>query len=446
MKFFKSFYLQDFQLKFGADSSFVHPMRLLSAGPYLPIPSQWKSIAVLCRADKEADGKRFMKNLSDGLHPHFPNGFNSIFRTNLSFELSTFREESAEEIASTFRESFGSSTFPVILLQKKNHEAYDSTYYEAKAKFMGMGLSSQVFTFENLNNPQTYEWSVFPTTIQMFAKMGGYPYVLDRSFVGEDKLPTSGLTLILMGLGLVYDPLTKRKAVGFATFYDERGRWLLVENDSTIMTGNRQHDSSSISSMLGKMINRAIKELSEFSGVSAKNIVIIVHYHGKEMSGSEIAIINDCLEQVSSTNVSFYVAKLKNSNLLLCDPHSPHTNKTGHETHVPPAGIVFKMNSHYLVNLTGYFPNTRPLASNVKIPVAPSSLFVSIDRLSEEDYLKDTDILASVYGLCRMSYSTVTNPLIRFPVTIKYSKEIAWLTLKTGGTTDPRLKHLPWFI
>ena len=74
-----------------------------------------------------------------------------------------------------------------------------------------------------------------------------------------------------------------------------------------------------------------------------------------------------------------------------------------------------------------------------------------MEPVKDELKLSDRELLATVFGMSRLIYNSVQNPAAREPITVRYSREIAWLSLRLAelGTNldeDSLIKRVMWFI
>jgi argonaute-like protein implicated in RNA metabolism and viral defense len=122
----------------------------------------------------------------------------------------------------------------------------------------------------------------------------------------------------------------------------------------------------------------------------------------------------------------------------------------------PPIGLTLQLKPDiYLMFTSGYFFGTH---TSVKVNIRRGlsrariiSRHKEMELAKDELKLGDKELLATVFGMCRLNYSSVQNPVAREPITVRYSREIAWLSLRLSelGTNldeDIRIKKVMWFI
>jgi len=463
MRFFERFNIVDFKFNFkdgiSSDAYGIVKLEPLSKTPLYKNATvgvdQYKLLLILYNKEEskiEERIKQFIKDLKEGLIDKriFP-GFNQVLGTNVNIETLPFKKYDPDIIFDTFNQ-YGSSSvaLPIIILPKVAKSQYDSIYYRTKAVFLAKDIPTQIVTRDLLEDSSKYKWSLLPLTVQIFVKMGGIPYALARRFISTDNL--ADVAINILGFGLSYHPLQKERGVGFITVFDHNG--VLNFMDSIALTMDKIDD---ITENIAKLIERSIEVILQKT--TTKNQILIIHYSGKEISSREEEAIRNAMTTAKYLNkfIAVNVLKIKNSDIVVGFEDSPHKDKSGQYTWYPPAGIIFSLKRDvYLMVTTGYFESGRgDIMSNIRRGL-PSSKIIARHREMEiqdqsKSLLEDRDILASVFAMCRLNYASMSNPLSKGPVTIRYSREIAWLTLRleehgTDLSKLTKIKNIMWFI
>ncbi len=461
MKHSLIFNIKNFRLRFGSGAN-VHPYYIIRYGPHNnQVAKSYKNIVVLFNNNLDAATKKkvemFVEHLKNGLEERriFP-GFNSIYRTNIDIERVAFDHsgyDNPEKIYEAFNSACSDVTkcFPVIILPRVHRSLYDSMYYRTKAEFLKQDITSQVFTIDLLNDKKNYQWSLLPTSIQIFTKMGGVPYILERGIIDSPDIQ-----VFIMGLGISYHPLYKEQRVGYVLIFDHSGHWQFLEAWSlTSEDVESGKDIDTLAEKIASLLNTAITKLA--NKIQAGHAILIIHYSGKEISSREENAIAKALQELklSQKILAVYVLKIKKSDIAIYDLDSPfkiNDSKTGY----PAIGTVFKLKPDvYLLVTTGYFKINGEVKSNIWRGL-PSSLIISrhreMEKINEETEINDESLLASVFGLCRLNYTSVQNPVSTEPITTRYSREIAWLTLRLQEATKSKSEFATafrtrmWFI
>jgi len=465
---FEYYNLQSFPLRFGGGRIGLSAYEIIYNGPlsygplygdtYLYSVNRYKSILILYRGVKSGDDEirklvdgKMRRHLSEGLENKriFP-GFNAIFKLNIEISAVPFENHDPSEIFSTFKNYCNDiyTCFPLIILPRVARGDYDSIYYRTKATFLRSGVASQVFTLDLLKDEQKYRWSLLPTAIQIFTKMGGIPYTLDRGILGEKA--SENVAVFIMGFGISYHPLFKKRAVGHLVVFDQAGAWCFM--DSTTLLLDRGEDvSEKIASLLARSITNILKHSNK------RDNLLVVHYSGKEISRVEEKAIASAIKSVERQLEKFlavYVLKIKDSDIVIYDTQSEYKvneAKTGY----PPIGLTLQLKPGlYLMFTSGYFEAQRGTKGNIRKGLSRARIVSrhrEMEPVKDELKLGDRDLLATVFGMSRLIYNSVQNPVAREPITVRYSREIAWLSLRLAELganldEDSLIKRVMWFI
>jgi hypothetical protein len=185
--------------------------------------------------------------------------------------------------------------------------------------------------------------------------------------------------------------------------------------------------------------------------------VLVVHYSGKEISRVEEEAIASAIKSVEKQLEKFlavYVLKIKDSDIVIYDTQSKYlVNKA--ETGYPPIGLTLQLKPGlYLMFTSGYFQAQRGTRGNIRKGLSRARIVSrhrEMEPVKDELKLSDKELLATVFGMSRLIYNSVQNPVAREPITVRYSREIAWLSLRlaeldTNLDEDSLIKRVMWFI
>jgi len=467
--FFGYYDIRSFPLRFGGGGIGLSAYEIIRYGPlayeplhgasYLYSVDRFKSLLILYKGgDDEVQrlvNEKLKKHLSEGLENKkiFP-GFNAVFKLNIEMLAVPFESYEPGEIFSAFQEHCSDvyTCFPLIVLPRVARGDYDSIYYRTKATFLNKGVASQVFTVDLLKDEQNYKWSLLPTAIQIFAKMCGVPYTLERGVLGE-KVPEN-VAVFIMGLGISYHPLLRRRGVGYLVVFDQAGAWYFMDS-TALLLGKDENISEKVARLLTRSIN------SILSYTNKRDSVLVIHYSGKEIGRAEEEAIANAIKSAEKELNKFlavYILKIRGSDIIVCDTQSMYMIDKA-QSGYPPIGLTLQLKPDlYLMFTSGYFETQSSVRSSIRGNIRRGlSRARIISRHKEMEpardglRLSDRELLATVFGMCRLNYSSVQNPVAREPITVRYSREIAWLSLRLSelGTNldeDIRIKKVMWFI
>jgi len=454
----------DFKFRF-ANGTSVNAYNIINLEPLSRSPiyggsvegvDKYKLILVLYQQDKAELAKKLLGDLKDGLRENkkiFP-GFNQALKTNIEIEAASFSSYDPDEIYDTYiQHGSPDKVFPLIVLPKVNRSIYDSIYYRTKARFLASDVPSQVVTEDLIRDEARYRWSLLSISVQIFAKMGGVPYALDRSVIRvEDPSNTS---IAIMGLGISVHPLHRRRGVGFVTLFDHNGVWNFM--DSRVLFMDKQEDMSNrVAELLEGSISRIL------STSSKRYNILIIHYSGKEIGRKEEDAVRNAIRNAKSMDkfAAVYVLKIRDSDIIIAHQDSPHRAKDGTITWYPPIGATFQLKPDvYAMVTTGYFDlsegtSRSRIKANIYVGLPTIKIIArhrEIEISNHEFNIGDRDLLSTVFGMCRLNFVAISNPVSKEPVTIRYSREIAWITLRlmenrVDVSKLSRIRYVMWFL
>lgn len=464
MRLYTIFKPTDFKFRF-ANGTSVNAYNIINLEPLSRSPiyegtiegvDKYELILILYQQDKARLARKLLEDMRDGLRENkkiFP-GFNQALKTNIEIEAVSFSNYGPDEIYDVYTQH-GSpdKVFPLIVLPKVNRSIYDSIYYRTKAMFLANDIPSQVVTEDLIKDEARYRWSLLSISIQIFAKMGGVPYALDRSVIrAEDPSSTS---IAIMGLGISAHPLHRRRGVGFVTLFDHNGVWNFM--DSKVLSMDKQED---MSERIAELLEKSISKILSTS--SKKYNILIIHYSGKEIGRKEEEAVRNAIRNAKSMNkfAAVYVLKIRDSDITIGQQDGPHKAKDGTITWYPPVGATFQLKPDvYAIVTTGYFDLSEGTGrSRIKANIyvgLPTIKVVArhreVEILNHEFNISDKDLLSTVFGMCRLNYVAISNPVSKEPVTIRYSREIAWITLRlienrVNVSKLSRVRYVMWFL
>ena len=454
----------DFKFRF-ANGTSVNAYNIVNLKPFSHSPiykgntggvDKYESILILYQRDRVKIADKLLKDMRNGLSENkriFP-GFNQALKTDIEIKAVSFSSYDPDKIYDVYMQH-GSpdKVFPLIILPRGNRSIYDSIYYKTKAEFLANDLPSQVVTEDLIMDYARYRWALLSISVQIFAKMGGIPYALDRSVIRvEDPSNTS---IAIMGLGISAHPLHRRRGVGFVTLFDHNGVWNFM--NSKVLSMDKQEDmSEKIANLLEESISSILRANPK------KNNILIIHYSGKEIGRREEEALRNAIKKAESMGkfAAVYVLKIRDSDIIIGHEDGPHKTKNEVITWYPPVGATFQLKPDvYAMVTTGYFDlsesaSRRRIKANIYAGLPTIKIIArhrEAEMLNNEFNINDKDLLSTVFGMCRLNYVAISNPVSKEPVTIRYSREIAWITLRlmenhVDVSKLSRIRYVMWFL
>jgi Piwi domain len=104
----------------------------------------------------------------------------------------------------------------LVLIPRSDRWETERPYYEAKAAFAQLGIPTQMVTAELLDNDSQFDWSIANIALQMFAKLGGIPWLVEVP-AGDDDL------IIGIGRAEVRRENGRQRVFGYALSFASNG-------------------------------------------------------------------------------------------------------------------------------------------------------------------------------------------------------------------------------
>jgi argonaute-like protein implicated in RNA metabolism and viral defense len=417
-----------------SDSSAVHNQVYWGLRTYGPYDKDKPLIrlALIYPMDKKNAVQGLIQGLNNGT-PVIPGGMPRFFRCKLDivkeFTTNTTAIDEYEKVATSFIKSVNYKDVDTILVYIPRTPKYSTNtpYYYLKSIFTSHGFPTQMiteYTFQNL------KWSYLNLASAIFSKAGGIPWVLASEIKNTD---------MILGISVSNIVAYKRRAgghprfVGCANVFDNYGKWMFFEGTAKLF----EEDRSSRYDQLKELIEGCVRKFEAIKKKLPKNIVI--HYF-KKFGRKEI----EATKQILNDIVGDY-------NLACVSINSSHPyrlyDKSTSDGSFPRGSYVYLRNNECLLSTTGETPIARLRMGT------PRLLQIRL-RFMNNNFLTMDDIVYQVFSLTKLNWAT-SMPMIREPVTLVFSREIAYLTAAMseqewrGVATleiNPTLNSKPWFI
>lgn len=170
-------------------------------GPYKTLRNN-NILFVFVFISKDINLARTLYKSIKGLqYPTLFKGIDNIFRIDFGvsnvkhYELSEFTQSNIDNLSNYIKTELllpDTIIFPIVLLP----EVYDNNvYFYAKKQLIKEGIAFQCVKSEKIKNEENFKWSVANISLQIFAKLGGTPWIVN-SINNENCL--------IMGIGRAY--------------------------------------------------------------------------------------------------------------------------------------------------------------------------------------------------------------------------------------------------
>ncbi len=275
---------------------------LSNYGPYDSITFDIKTPNILCICNKINRGvfTNFLSGLKDGLpqSKYFQKGLQRKYDLqDVLFNIKEIQDFTVAEYLNAIRSEDESKPHLAIIEIPAAFKRYDDSnnpYYTIKAKLLSLEIPVQYVTSEIIKNHN--EYILNSLALQLYAKMGGIPWVLpsQRSVDRE----------IVIGIGHSwlrknqYAGAKQNRVVGITTFLSSDGQYLLADKVKDVAFENYFAE-------LLKSLNNSIHRLSTEQGWSEGETVRLIFHIFKPIKNIEFDVISQLVREINKYNIKF---------------------------------------------------------------------------------------------------------------------------------------------
>lgn len=282
--------------KFNADKG------LTSFGPYDSDTFDIKSPKILAICHKSNRGRfaNFLHHLKDGLPESdwFKKGLVKKYELqSLSYNIQEVDDYWYENYLKIIRTEFDEKpNLAIIEIPEsyKNLKDSDNPYFKIKAKLLSWEIPVQ---FVRTSTILTYnEYMLNPLALQIYAKLGGTPWVLPSQQSVDRE--------IVVGIGHswlrsnVFKGAESNRIVGITTFMSGDGQYLLGDKVKDVPYENYFEE-------LLKSLQNSIKRLSEEFGWQEGDTVRLIFHIFKPIKNVEFDVISQLVKEISKFKIKF---------------------------------------------------------------------------------------------------------------------------------------------
>jgi hypothetical protein len=295
---------------------------LSNYGPYDSITFDIKTPNILCICNKSNRGvfTNFLSSLKDGLPQSrfFQKGLQRKYDLQeVLFNIKEIQDFTIDEYLNAIRSEDESKPHLAIIEIPAAFKRYDdrnNPYYTIKAKLLSLEIPVQYVTSEIIKSHN--EYILNSLALQVYAKMGGIPWVLpsQRSVDRE----------IVIGIGHSwlrknqYVGAEQNRVVGITTFLSSDGQYLLADKVKDVAFENYFTE-------LLKSLKNSIQRLSTEQGWSEGETVRLIFHIFKPIKNTEFDVISQLVKDIDQYKIKFAFVTISQ--------HHPHMlfdiNQTG---------------------------------------------------------------------------------------------------------------------
>jgi hypothetical protein len=303
---------------------------LTNYGPYDSINFDIKTPNFLCICNRANRGyfSNFLSGLKDGLpqSKYFQKGLLKKYDLkDVVFdikEIQSFNMEEYLNVISNYDENKPHLAIIEIPSEFRKLDDTSNPYYRIKAKLLSLEIPVQYVTSEKVKSHN--EYILNSIALQIYAKMGGTPWVLPshRSVDRE----------IIIGIGHSwlrknqYKGAKQNRVVGITTFLSSDGQYLLGDKVKDVAFENYFAE-------LLKSLKQSIQRLSSEQGWTEGDTIRLIFHIFKPIKNTEFDVISQLIKEITEYKIKFaFVTISKSHPNMLFDTNQPGVTKYGTNT------------------------------------------------------------------------------------------------------------------
>jgi hypothetical protein len=332
-----------FLFDYNPGASDDNPSRGLTVhGPYDSSTFDVKHPKVLALVHKNHRGgfADFLGKLKSGI-PHsasFKSGLKGKYRLyDITFETIELENygirEYAEKIAGYIKEQ---DTLPDLAVIETKDEfrrlsSESNPYYRAKAYLLSLGIPVQFITNKNVRKQDRYlQWICESVALQIYAKLGGRPWVLPASSSIDHEIVV-GIGSSMLRKNLFFGA-PQQRIVGITTFFTGDGRYIFGNRCKEIPF---EHYFDELLNSLRSSIQNISAEYNWRDG----DTVRIVFHVFKPMKNVEAGVVDALLQEFTQYDIRYCFVTISDHHpFLLFDRHQDGIGAKGKGKYVPERG------------------------------------------------------------------------------------------------------------
>ena len=388
---------------------------------------------------------KFLAQLIDGIptSKYFKKGLRELFRLHevdhVHKEVHASFPEDYEKVIDDAVKEAGANKFDLALVECPD-DSYripvaENPYYRAKARLMSYGIPVQCVRDEHLRQgPSALAWTLGPTALQIYAKLGGIPWLLPGSqSVDAELIVGIGNTIHRPNL---WSGAEQSRVVGLTTFFLGDGRYLIGQELKSVPYAEYFRE-------LLRSLEESLRFVSsEYAWKDGKTVRLVFHVF-KPLKNLEVDVVEQLVQRFPQYKIIYAFVTISKQHPWMM--YQSATMQNGHyELTLCERGANLVLDYHScLIQLRG----DRDRPNRDHRPPYPVLL-----RIHEKSTYKDLAYITQQtldfsYLNWRSFYPT------ELPVTIFYSSLMAELSSKLQRIKgwnpvflDQHFRRKAWFL
>lgn len=312
------------------------------------------------------------------------------------------------------------TTTPVValvLIPRSDRWETERPYYEAKAAFAQLNIPTQMVTTELLENESQFDWSIANIALQMFAKLGGIPWLVEVPASDDDLIIGIGRSEVRRDVG-------RQRLFGYALSFASNGYYRSAWVFKPVATVEEYEKR------LQEAVAGSIRKSTTAMDQPPRRIVL---HLGKKTGHREIGAVEAAMREVGVRVPAAF---------LRIDDSSTYDLTSGTDTFAPPRGLAVRLGPRrMLLQADGLSPLGAP----------EGPLLIELNERSTVSEEELDDLVAQAFRLGSANWRGF-NARSR-PMTLVYgeilSGLVGYLEEVQSWNTDflqSVIRERPWFL
>ena len=402
-------------------------------------------ILVVCRKSYRAGFSRAMGSLRVGIPSSrfFKQGMKDLYRLHdMVFTFAEADDRSADSFIKSIHNAISSGQnrdFHLAVVEGSDDEPEspsENPYYRAKATLMGAGVPVQSLQAQRTRLPdRDLAYILGPLSLQMYAKMGGTPWVLPSS-QDVDREIVVGISNIIQRES-EFAGGRQFRVVGLTTFFSSDGTFLMANHCQEVPYNEYFNE-------LLSGLENSITNLSQDYAWREQDSVRIVFHIFKPIRETEAEVVKVLIKRFPQFDIRFAFVTIATTHPFLLFDNSQQQNRRGKGYYVPHRGTnqVLSETECLLQTLgKGEIRQDRHGFSHpALVRIHPASTFLDLHHITQQ-VLNFTHLSWRSFGPTHL------------PATLLYAELIARMLSRLRGLPEwnPQvvntiLKRKKWFL
>lgn len=347
-------------------------------------------ILVVCRPASRAGFTTTMAALENGIpeSQYFQKGLRDFFQlSGIDWQILEADTTNADALARGIESALASMSGEVFSLAvvegdeaDDSREVETSPYYRAKALLMGAGIPVQALQpYRTRLNRSDLGNILGPLALQMYAKLGGTPWVLQASADVDHE--------IVVGIGHYmersseFSGATTRRVVGLTTFFSSDGSYLMSRTCRAV-------DYDAYFAELLRSLESCLEELAQDYGWKDGSTVRIVFHIFKPIRETEGEVVAALIAKFSRFDIRYAFVNVVIEHPFIVFEDSPKQDRRPRGYFVPDRMVNFVIDEqNCLVQLRGrneIKSSRHGFSRPALIRIHPASTFVDLHYIAQQ--------------------------------------------------------------